>query len=175
MPRIPRISLTLPALAALAVAGLGFAAAPAEAEERRSSTKSTTGCLWAGTGHATGTTVVAGGRDYLCAADDSGAPRWSAGAPSHRADTVANPGSATDPTDSFSLGARQPGTAYNDYCVGNQLIEGTDDIYQVVRAADGTLFWRAAEPIEAWYFDRGTIAPQSTWRTSSLCYEGNLA
>ncbi len=175
MRRNPRISLTLPALAALAVAGLGFTAAPAEAEERRSAGESTAGCLWAGTGHAAGTTVVAGGRDYRCAADDSGAPMWSAGALSHRADTVANPGSAADPTDSFSLGARQPGTAYNDYCVGNQLIEGSGDIYQVVRANDGSLFWRAAEPIEAWHFDRGTVVPQSTWRTSALCYEGNMA
>ncbi|AHH16967.1 hypothetical protein NONO_c21690 [Nocardia nova SH22a] len=174
MSRNPRISLTFPALAALAVAGMGLTAAPAEAEERRPTT-SATKCLWAGTGHATGTTVVAGGRDYRCAADASGTPMWSAEALSHRADTVANPGAAAAPAGAFSLGARQPGTAYTDYCVGNQLVEGTGDVYQVVRANDGTLFWRAAEPIEAWHFDRGTAAPQSTWRSSALCYEGNLA
>ncbi len=168
MPRIPRISLLLPALAALAAAGPVLGAGPAEADPAKS-------CLWAGTAHTSGNTVTAGGRDYTCTADDFGAPMWSVGAPSHGADTVANPGSAGDPTGMFSLGARQPGTAFNDYCVGYQLIEGTGDVYQVVRTDDGTLFWRAAEPIDTWYFDRGTVVPQPTSRTSALCYEGNLA
>ncbi|WP_063064158.1 hypothetical protein [Nocardia violaceofusca] len=175
MPRHPRASFTLPALAALTAAGLGFTAAPAEAESRRSAAQPATGCLWAGTTHPAGATVVAGGRGYTCGADGRGTPMWSAGATSDRPDTVANPGSAGDPAAHFSLGARQPGTAYNDYCVGNQLVEGTDDVYQVVRGHDGRLFWKAAEPVSAWRFDRGTVAPQPTWRGTGLCYEGNLA
>ncbi|WP_227983281.1 hypothetical protein [Nocardia spumae] len=164
-------------MAALAAAGLGFGAAPAEAESesRRQAAQPATDCLWAGTTHPTGATVIAGGRDYTCGADGLGTPIWSAGAISQRADTVSNPGSGADPTDRFSLGARQPGTDYNDYCVGNQLIAGTEDVYQVARANDGTLFWKATEPISAWQFDHGSVAPQPTWRTGSLCYEGNLA
>lgn len=175
MPRIPRMTMTLPALSALAAAALGLGAAPAEAEARRSPAQPGTGCLWAGATHPVGATVIAGGRGYTCGTDGRGEPEWAIGALTERADTVANPGAHIDPTAQFSAGARQPGTAYTDYCVGNQLVAGTEDVYQVVRDRDGRLFWKAAEPIDSWQFGRGTAVPEPTWRSTALCYEGNLA
>ncbi|MEV5649894.1 hypothetical protein AB0L57_16755 [Nocardia sp. NPDC052254] len=128
-------------------------------------------CLWAGDAFPQGASVHAGGWDFGCRTDLFGAARWNTEGASGRADTVGNPGSFGNPVGRFSPGARQPGTSYNDYCVGNQLIEGTEDVYEAVPTTGG-LFWRAAGPISQWRF-RGA-APEPTWRSSSLCRDGEL-
>ncbi|WP_280391826.1 hypothetical protein [Nocardia wallacei] len=71
----------------------------------------------------------------------------------------------------FSPGARQPGTSYTDYCVGDQLIEGTEDVYEAVPVGGG-LYWRAAGPVSQWRFDGAR--PEPTWRSSGSCREGSL-
>lgn len=164
-----RAALTPLMIAAVAAAGIPFAAT-ADATARP--TSSATGCLWAGTVYAPDATVVAGGSEYRCGSRD-GAPYWVRGAATDRSATVPNPGAATTPVGQFSAGARQPGTSYNDYCVGAQLIPGTDDIYQVVRHPDGALQWRAADAISAWSFG-DSPRPEDTWRTAGLCIDGNL-
>ncbi|WP_280268129.1 hypothetical protein [Nocardia wallacei] len=173
MPRLPRTALTLAAIATMTVGGLGLGTGLAEADARTSAVRPAGGCLWDGAAHATGSTVVAGGRGYVCGTDDLG-PYWFGGPATDGPDTVAVPGSRTDPAGRFSPGARQPGTSYNDYCVGSQLIPGTDDVYQVVRARDGRPFWKAAEPISQWRFDSTTPRPEPTWRTPASCYENLL-
>ncbi|MGW6421691.1 hypothetical protein ACWF82_03360 [Nocardia sp. NPDC055053] len=111
-------------------------------------------CLWAGTPYAQGTTVVAGGWTFTCGSAGAGDARWNRGSSANRPSTVANPGAADDPTARFSAGAIQPGTEYTDYCVGEQLVSGSEAMYEVV--ADGTgLRWRAAGPIAQWRFDQG--------------------
>ncbi|WP_280433346.1 hypothetical protein [Nocardia brasiliensis] len=130
-------------------------------------------CLWAGTSHPQGATVVAGGQSFRCETD-RGAASWSRGPADNRPSTVPNPGAYTRPAGLFSPGARQPGTEYNDYCVGSQLIEGTEDIYQVVAARDGSLQWKAAGPISQWRFDPDTPRPGPSSRSVSLCIDGNL-
>ncbi|MFI6996764.1 hypothetical protein [Nocardia sp. NPDC050175] len=125
-------------------------------------------CLWAGTGHAQGTTVVAGGRAFTCATDQLGAPRWQRGAAVRTPSTVANPGATTAPAGNFSAGAQQPGTEYNDYCVGTQLVDGSESVYEVVADATGALRWKAAGPIAQWTFTPGT-GPVPTTRSASLC------
>ncbi|RDI43677.1 hypothetical protein [Nocardia mexicana] len=173
MARVPRVTLTLSAIAAMTAGGLGLGAGVADADVRTSGTRPAAVCLWDGAAHPTGTTVVAGGRDYVCGTDDLGA-YWFGGPPTDRPDTVAAPGSRTDPAGRFSPGARQPGTSYNDYCVGSQLIPGTEDVYQVVRARDGRPFWKAAAPISQWRFDSDAARPEPTWRTPASCSEDNL-
>ncbi|WP_067692517.1 hypothetical protein [Nocardia jejuensis] len=167
--RMRRAAVTPLAIAALTAAGLPLGAGIAEAEERK--TRPAAECLWAGKAFAPNATVIAGGSEYRCGTD-RGAPYWVRGANTDRASTVSNPGARTAPADRFSPGARQPGTSYNDYCVGDQLIPGTDDIYQVVRLPEGITLWKAAAPISQWPFD--SAAPESTWRTSSLCIDGTL-
>ncbi|ASF11717.1 hypothetical protein NBRGN_057_03410 [Nocardia brasiliensis NBRC 14402] len=130
-------------------------------------------CLWAGTSHPQGATVVAGGQSFRCETD-RGAASWSRGPADNRPSTVPNPGAYTRPAGLFSPGARQPGTEYNDYCVGSQLIEGNEDIYQVVAARDGSLQWKAAGPISQWKFDPVTPRPGPSSRSVSLCIDGNL-
>ncbi|MFD6160544.1 hypothetical protein ACFWF7_31810 [Nocardia sp. NPDC060256] len=125
-------------------------------------------CLWAGTGYAQGTTVVAGGRAFTCATDQLGAPRWQRGAAVRAPSTVANPGATTAPAGNFSAGAQQPGTEYNDYCVGTQLVDGSESVYEVVADATGALRWKAAGPIAQWTFTPGT-GPVPTTRSASLC------
>lgn len=167
--RALRIAAAPLTVAALTVGGLPLAAAAeAETGERRS--RPAAGCLWAGTTYPQQSTVVAGGVGYTCGTE-AGAPHWFAGAVSGKASTVPTPGAIANPTGQFSSGARQPGTAYTDYCVGNQLIPGTDDVYQVVRTSGG-LLWKAATPIGQWKFD--TKRPAETWRTPSLCIDGTL-
>ncbi len=111
--------------------------------------------------------VTAGGRVFTCAAD-RGAPVWVRGAVTGAPSTVANPGARTRPAGTFSRGAQQPGTEYNDYCVGSQLIDGSEAVYQVVADAAGALRWQAAGPITQWVFAPGT-GPVPTTRSASLC------
>ncbi|MBF6547867.1 hypothetical protein [Nocardia brasiliensis] len=148
-------------VAALAALGLAGAAAGSAAAAPA------TACLWAGTDYAQGTEVTAGGRIFTCAAD-RGAPVWVRGAVTGAPSTVANPGARTRPAGTFSRGAQQPGTEYNDYCVGSQLIDGSEAVYQVVADAAGALRWQAAGPITQWVFAPGT-GPVPTTRSASLC------
>ncbi len=151
------------AVAGAAVTGLSAAQASAQPAGPH--------CLWAGDAFAQGTSVHAGGWDFGCRTDLFGAARWNVEGASGRPDTVGNPGAFGSPVGRFSPGARQPGTSYNDYCVGGQLIEGTEDVYEAVPATGG-LFWRAAGPISQWRFTGA--APEQTWRSSSLCRDGEL-
>ncbi|MBF6276455.1 MULTISPECIES: hypothetical protein [Nocardia] len=161
--RATRSLLLAATVAGAAVVGLSAGPAAAQAPGPY--------CLWAGAAFAPGTQVHAGGWAFSCRSELFGAARWNADGPSHRADTVANPGALGNPAGRFSPGARQPGTSYNDYCVGDQLIAGTEDVYEAVPASGG-LYWRAAGPISQWRFQGEGPAP--TWRSSSLCRDGEL-
>lgn len=163
-----KTKFALPAVAAV-ISGLGLSTgvAEAEVESRRS------GCLWAGTSHSQGAEVIAGGWAFACTADARGVPTWVPGGATSQAGTVPNPGAYTDPQGLFSPGARQPGTSYTDYCVGNQLVEGTNDVYQAVESG-GLVFWKAAAPISDWNFDSNSPRPEPTWRSTSNCYRGSL-
>ncbi|WP_067721979.1 hypothetical protein [Nocardia yamanashiensis] len=76
-----------------------------------------------------------------------------------------------NPRGLFSPGARQPGSSYNDYCVGSQLIDGSEDVYEVSTSG----YWRAAGPISRWVFDGMSVQHGPTWRSSSLCIDGVLS
>ncbi|WP_280453786.1 hypothetical protein [Nocardia brasiliensis] len=144
------------------VLSLGMATGAAEASRAAD-------CLWAGASHATGTTIVAGGWEFTC----EPGPRWIRGQQTDRSSTVPNPGAEANPAGRFALGARQPGTDYTDYCVGDQLIEGREDIYEVVQDRNGFLHWKAAGPISRWDFD-GSEPPPASWRSVGLCRDGEL-
>ncbi|MEU7765502.1 hypothetical protein AB0B25_10330 [Nocardia sp. NPDC049190] len=159
------LALTLLASSALVAGGLGLGAGAAQAQGAP--------CLWAGNGYGQGDSVVAGGWSFACGTDQFGAPYWHRGNATGQRSTVANPGASANPAGLFSAGARQYGTDYNDYCVGNQLVEGSEDVYQVVSDGRGALWWKAAGPIAQWSFDPGT-GPQRSWRSSSLCIDGSL-
>lgn len=131
-------------------------------------------CLWAETAHPRGDTVTAGGWSYSCGTDAAGAPRWIRGAAARGPSTVPNPGAANAPAGHFSAGARQPGTEYTDYCVGDQLIEGRDNVYEVTSSGDGLLFWRPAAALDSWTFDPGSHPAPPSARGSSLCRDGQL-
>lgn len=165
-------ALTLLATAVLTAGGLELGAGTAAASSRTVGSGVT--CLWAGTAHAQGTTVVAGGRDFHCETDSRGAPYWSKGGSANRPSTVPNPGAYAHPARLFSTGALQPGAEYMDYCVGSQLIDGAEDVYRVVADGRGGLYWKAAGPISDWTFDPDSPRPAPSSRTASLCYEGNL-
>ncbi|MEC3954616.1 hypothetical protein VMT65_16370 [Nocardia sp. CDC153] len=169
--RLGRMVTAPMAIAALAVGGVPVAASAdaAEAEDRRARVSS--GCLWAGKTYAPGDTVAAGGTSFRCGTE-AAMPYWFATAPTNQPDTVPTPGAIASPVGQFSPGARQPGTSYTDYCVGNQLIPGTDDVYQVVRVSGGKLLWKAAHPIANWKFSGPP--PEPTWRTPALCIDGIL-
>ncbi|MFG1791849.1 hypothetical protein [Nocardia sp. NPDC049149] len=172
--RAARHSARTRALALLAIAAVaGGTVIGAGTATATTATASNQPCLWAGTAYPPGTTIVAGGQNYRCGTD-RGAPFWSRGRTDSASSTVANPGSYTNPTGLFSAGARQPGTGYNDYCVGSQLIGGHEDVYQVVTARNGAVFWKAAAPISEWAFDSGATRPGPSGRTASLCIDGNL-
>ncbi|QIS09570.1 hypothetical protein [Nocardia arthritidis] len=158
------------AVAAIGVGMLGLADGIAVAEPDPKSAAAN--CLWAGAGYGQGTTVRAGGWNFRCGIDNGG-PYWFQGERATGASTVPNPGARSNPAGVFSPGARQPGTAYTDYCVGGQLIAGTEDVYQAV-AHGNSIYWKAAAPIGQWTFDSAAERPEPTWRTGSLCYEGNL-
>ncbi|MGW4241393.1 hypothetical protein [Nocardia sp. NPDC004722] len=128
-------------------------------------------CLWAGAAYQPGSTVYAGGWAFTCHAE--GMAHWTSAPDPARRSTVYSPGATRNPQGQFSPGARQPGTDYNDYCVGSQLIEGTDDLYEVVDVR-GFLLWRSAGSVTDWRFDAGSPRPQRTWRSASLCIDGVL-
>jgi len=67
--------------------------------------------------------------------------------------------------------ARQPGTDYDDYCVGGQLIPGVLDVFE---DRTGALYWRSVGPISQWTFDPGRTWPGTSRRTESLCVDGQL-
>lgn len=153
------VAATVVAVAAASVVGIAVAgASPGPAVQ----------CRWAGADYAQAATVVAGGSAFTCAADQNGVPRWDRGAAVRGPSTVPNPGAATRPAGMFSAGAIQPGTEYNDYCVGAQLIDGGEQQYRVVSDAAGVLSWKAAGPISQWAFDFGT-GPVPTTRSASSC------
>ncbi|WP_369640306.1 hypothetical protein, partial [Nocardia sp. JMUB6875] len=127
--QLRRAAATPIAIAALTVGGMPLAAA-AEAEPGERKSRVSAGCLWAGTTYAQNSTVSAGGTTFRCGTDAAG-PYWFANQSAGPAQPVPSPGALSSPIGQFTPGARQPGTSYNDYCVGNQLIPGTDDIYQV--------------------------------------------
>ncbi|GAB2547741.1 hypothetical protein [Nocardia heshunensis] len=168
--RLGRVAAAPMAVAALAVAGLPLAAT-AEADPNERKSRPSAGCLWAGKTYAEQTTVRAGGTTFRCGTN-AGAPYWFAGQAAGPITAAPSPGAVASPIGQFSPGARQPGTSYNDYCVGNQLIPGTDDVYQVVRVPSGATLWKAAHPIDQWTFD--DQRPSPTWRTASLCIDGVL-
>ncbi len=128
-------------------------------------------CLWAGAAYPQGETVYAGGWTFTCGTDLLGTARWNRGGIANQWSTVDNPGAAANPAGRFSPGARQPGTSYTDYCVGQQLIEGAEDVYEAVPVGGG-LYWRAAGPVSQWRFDGAR--PEATWRSSGSCSEGSL-
>ncbi|WP_157172741.1 hypothetical protein [Nocardia exalbida] len=43
----------------------------------------------------------------------------------------------------------------------------------MVTHRDGTMSWRAAAAIEQWRFDPGVTGPAKSWRSASLCDDGN--
>ncbi|GAB2452813.1 hypothetical protein [Nocardia tengchongensis] len=147
--------------------GLGAATTPASADMPAAA------CLWAGAGYVPGSTVYAGGLAFSCHTDTFGAPNWIARSAQGHRSTVASPGSVRNPFGQFSPGARQPGTAYNDYCVGSQLIDGSEDLFEVV-SAGGSQLWRSVGPVSQWTFDAESVKPAPTWRSASLCIDGVL-
>ncbi|MQY23884.1 hypothetical protein NRB20_70170 [Nocardia sp. RB20] len=157
------------ALAAITATGLGATGAPAAHADATG-----TPCLWAGNSHRQGQVVYAGGYAFSCHMDAFGNARWNKnGATAHHS-TVSNPGAIGNPAGSFSPGAWQPGTSYNDYCSGNQLVDGSADIFSAVTDDTGMfLFWRSVGPISWWDFESGA-RPPATWRSSSLCRDGAL-
>ncbi|MFF0455402.1 hypothetical protein [Nocardia africana] len=165
------------AAAGIALAGAIATAAPGGADgapEHAVVDSVAAQCLWADTAHPYGDTVTAGGWRYSCGTDAAGAPRWIRGAAAAGPSTVPNPGAATAPAGHFSAGARQPGTDYTDYCVGDQLIEGRDTVYEVTSSRDGLLFWRPAAAVDSWTFDPGAHRAPPSARGSGLCRDSQL-
>ncbi|MBH0776121.1 hypothetical protein [Nocardia bovistercoris] len=158
--------------AVLAAGAVMVGAAESVAEPRHGTAALPVTCLWAGAPYPRGTTVAAGGSNFTCGVDHAG-PYWLRG-PAAADAVAANPGADAAPEGRFSPGARQPGTSYTDYCVGAQLIPGSDDIYQVVALSDGTRLWKAAAPISQWRFASEDPRPAPTWRTDALCVDGML-
>ncbi|MET9492745.1 hypothetical protein [Nocardia sp. NPDC006630] len=156
-------SLTL--LASLAVAASSFGLTAAD-----TGTEGGPACLWAGAAYPQGTDLSAGGSHYTCGSQGS-TPYWTRGQAAAFS-TAPNPGADTNPSGRFSAGARQPGTEYEDTCVGDQFIPGPDDVYQAVQTNAG-LLWKSAGPISQWTFDPGAVHPQTT-RSSGLCIDGVL-
>ncbi|WP_146229348.1 hypothetical protein [Nocardia neocaledoniensis] len=128
-------------------------------------------CLWSGTTHSTGTEIVAGGMYFTCHSGPSGVPEWRSSSGNGSPTVVPNPGATSNPAGLFSVGAVQPGTEYNDYCVGSQLIDGSEDVYRVVSDAKGFLFWKAAGPISQWRFDPGRSRVPTTQSSGICVYE----
>lgn len=162
-------ALTLIAAIAATAGGLGLGTATTTARADVGVT-----CLWAGTAHPQGVPVAAGGWIYRCQTDFFGFPRWNREGLAPGRSTVRNPGTNGNPVGQFSPGAQQPGTDYMDSCVGSQLIEGREDIYEAIPDGRGGLYWRAAGPISLWDFDLSSNRPGPSWRSSSLCIDGNL-
>ncbi|GAB2560394.1 hypothetical protein [Nocardia heshunensis] len=159
--------LTLLAAAVLATGGLGFSTA---SDTRVSETRLDAACLWAGEGHPQGSQVAAGGSAYTCGMDGAG-PHWFRGGAAG-ASTVPNPGADRN-VGGFSAGARQPGTDFDDYCVGDQLIPGVGDVFEAVPTSGG-LLWKSAGSVNQWTFDPGVVQPKSSTRSVGLCHDGQL-
>lgn len=165
------VRTALCAVTALTAAGLGGTAAPAAHADAPGLP-----CLWAGNGYRQGLAVYAGGFAFSCHMDAAGDPRWRQDGASARRSTVPNPGATGTPAGRFSPGAWQPGTSYDDYCVGDQLIDGSADIFAAVTDDSGVFrYWRSVGPVTRWNFDAGTRPPAATWRSSSLCRDGVLS
>ncbi|WP_405486013.1 hypothetical protein [Nocardia sp. NBC_00511] len=128
-------------------------------------------CLWAGGAHPQGEQIAAGGTTYTCGSDSAG-PRWFPGGAAG-VSTVPNPGANANPAGLFSAGARQPGTDYDDYCSGDQLIPGVGDQFEAVPTSGG-LLWKSAGPITRWSFDPGVVWPHDSTRSTGLCSDGQL-
>lgn len=153
----------------MAAAGLGVSATPARADAPGMP------CLWAGASYRQGLTEYAGGWSFTCHRDLFGVAYWKRNGATPHHSTVPNPGATGSPQGSFSPGAWQPGTQYNDYCVGDQLVEGNGDIFAAVTDDTGLFtYWRSVGPISLWDFDSG-MRPGASWRTSSMCNDGVLS
>ncbi|RMI29502.1 hypothetical protein [Nocardia stercoris] len=153
-------------VAAITFAGCAYAAvAPADADLGPS-------CLWAGQSFHNDQTIDAGGWEFRCHTTLFSAD-WSH-TPTRNPSSVPNPGAVAGPWGQFSVGAIQPGSDYMDYCVGNQLIEGSESIYQVQQVG-GALLWRPAGFVDLWAFDAGVQPPANSWRSSSMCSDGALS
>ncbi|WP_405162049.1 hypothetical protein OG203_37955 [Nocardia sp. NBC_01499] len=152
-------------LALLSVAAIGSVTAGAGIGHASGNTA--TDCLWAGSPHPQGAAISAGGWNFSCGTGANG-PRWILGAATGAPSTVPNPGAATYPTGQFSDGALQPGTDYEDYCVGTEMVGGGEEMYEATLDDTGTLYWKAAGPISQWTFAPGT-GPTPTSSDASLC------
>ncbi|MFE2961043.1 hypothetical protein [Nocardia tengchongensis] len=164
-PRWRHIAATV--FSMLTTLGLASVAAPARGEIPVAQ------CLWAGAVYPHGDAVTAGGWEFVCHAEGFASARWSHAPAPGRRSSVHSPGVQRNPMGAYSPGAFQPGSEYNDYCVGAQLIEGTDDLFEVVDRG-GFLMWRSVGPVSQWRFDQASPRPQATWRSSSLCIDGSL-
>ncbi|MGF6887615.1 hypothetical protein ABIA39_006280 [Nocardia sp. GAS34] len=164
------IGAVIPMLAAvLMVAGIAVGAPAARADAPG------VPCLWAGSTYRQGLRVYAGGWAFTCHKDLFGVAYWTKDGATNHHSTVPNPGATGNPEGNFSAGAWQPGTQYNDYCVGDQLIQGSGDIFTAVTDSTGLfLYWRSAGPISLWDFDSG-VRPGPSWRSSSMCMDGVLS
>ncbi|MEU6584419.1 hypothetical protein [Nocardia sp. NPDC046763] len=167
---VSRLRARLAAATAVLLGAFGIAAAttPASADMPGAH------CLWAGASYGQGASVYAGGLAFTCQTDTFGAPRWIMRSAQGHASTVVSPGSIRNPAGQFSPGARQPGTDYNDYCSGSQLIDGSEDLFEVV-STGGFLMWRSVGPVSQWAFDAESTRPAPTWRSASLCIDGVLS
>ncbi|WP_405136744.1 hypothetical protein [Nocardia sp. NBC_01388] len=155
-------------LAVIASAGTaGVALAPEAAA-------GTPGCLWSGAQFRQDGTVYAGGLSFTCRRNESGASYWSHEWAPGQMSSVASPGTGY-PIGSFSPGAWQPGSDYNDYCVGDQLVEGADAVYELRADAAGFLSWHAVASIAQWDFTVSSPHPLPTRRSASLCIDGVLS
>jgi len=162
-------ALTLLAVAALGAGGFGFGGGSGTAQADIG-----VRCLWAGVAHPQGVAVAGGGWMFRCEQDLFGFPRWNHQGLAPGRSTVYNPGANGNPVGQFSPGAQQPGTDYLDYCVGSQLIEGREDVYEAIPDGRGGLYWRSAGPVALWTFDLSANRPGPSWRSASLCVDGQL-
>lgn len=153
--------------ATVALAGGSLHPAPASAD-------SALGCLWAGAVHRQGSTVYSGGWAFACHDDGFGVGRWSHDRAPGRTASVSSPGTGS-PRGVFSPGAWQPGSEYNDYCVGDQLIDGGEAVYELQSGAAGQLYWHPVTGIDQWDFRLSGPRPLPTSRTASLCLDGVLS
>ncbi|MBL1079741.1 hypothetical protein JK358_35605 [Nocardia sp. 2] len=152
---------------------LSFASGAIQLDAAPARAQSLSACLWAGVSHDEDRTVHAGGWTFRCTTDHRGRGEWSNEGRTGQASTVPNPGATGSPLGRFSRGAQQPGTSYHDYCVGSQLIEGTDHVYEVVTDSAGSAMWKYSKSIKHWDFGLDPI-PSATWRSSANCYDGVL-
>lgn len=122
------------------------------------------GCLWAGGAHPQGAAVVAGNWLFTCRVD--GGPHWLRGQAVAAPSTVPNPGADSHPASGFSLGALQPGTDFDGYCVGNQLVQGDRYVYESAADGHGGLVWLYSGPIGMWSQGRAGVVAAVECRDS---------